>query len=331
MLHAKIRELYGLYGQRKSMGVSSPSTELPHFFLLRTFLGENDLLIILNSKRCAYQCHFCQLPAKSSKVYIGEDELLAQLDYVFNEVKHSLSILDRITLSNEGSVLDSTTLPVPVLFELARCLTEMRRVQSLVLETRLEYVDINVLQEIKKIAPRLKIDILTGFETQNIEIREKILGKKETLSQFEQGLDKLANAGVNMTAYVLFKPSYLMTDDEAIDEATQSIEYIKKECGKRGLSYTIRLNPMYSAKGSRWELFAQKTVHYKPPRLTDILRLAKTVRNAGGNIYIGLSTENLDDGYTYKSREDYSRTLLHDAVNFNNQFRLREFEMIDQE
>ena len=37
------------FGQRKAMGSSSPSSSRPHYFLVRTFLGENDLLIILNT------------------------------------------------------------------------------------------------------------------------------------------------------------------------------------------------------------------------------------------------------------------------------------------
>src|SRR4051794_4797506 len=70
-LATRVRRLYDAYGQRKPMGAASADPRRPHFFLLRTFRGQNDLLVILNTKRCQYQCHFCRLPAKSSKVWIN--------------------------------------------------------------------------------------------------------------------------------------------------------------------------------------------------------------------------------------------------------------------
>src|SRR5437870_4532253 len=91
LLTAKARYLYDTLGQTKKMGHASPVEARPHYFLLRTFKGENDLLVIFNTKRCRYQCFFCQLPAKSSRTLISGDELLSQFDYVLDEEKHALS------------------------------------------------------------------------------------------------------------------------------------------------------------------------------------------------------------------------------------------------
>jgi radical SAM enzyme (TIGR01210 family) len=153
-IQERVRYLYNEFGQRKQMGKSELDTRRPHYFLLRTFRGENDLLIILNTKRCQYQCHFCQLPAKSSKFWIPGEDILAQFEYVLNEMKHSLSILDRLTLSNEGSILDTKTLPSETLLTITRCVQELRRVRTLVLETRLEFVNPNVMWQIREAAPR---------------------------------------------------------------------------------------------------------------------------------------------------------------------------------
>src|SRR6266516_115818 len=268
-LENRIKSLYDEFGQRKSMGRSAPDTQKPHFFLLRTFRGENDLLIILNTKRCRYQCHFCQLPAKSSKTWIASDDILAQFEYVLYEMKHSLSILDRVTLSNEGSVLDSTTLPTETLFTIARCIYELRRVRTLVLETRLEFVDPSVIRQIQEAAPRTVINILTGFETHDPYIRDRILFKRESLDAFQAGLNRVAETKSELTAYVLYKPSPVMTDDEAFIEAESTIDYLVNECSHRSIPLTIRLNPMYLAKGSYWARLAKAAPNYKPPRLTD--------------------------------------------------------------
>src|SRR5882672_12203132 len=129
LLEEEIRSLYRTFGQRKAMGESAQDSRLPHFFLHRPFSGDQDLLIIFNTKRCRYQCHFCQLPAKSSKRFISGDDILAQFIYAIREMKHSLSILTRVTLSNEGSVLDAKTFPTETLLTIARCIRELRLVR----------------------------------------------------------------------------------------------------------------------------------------------------------------------------------------------------------
>ena len=110
------RELYGKYGQRKELGSAAESIDRPHYFLHRTFLGDQDLLVIFNTKRCRYQCSFCQLPAKSSINWIPSSSIQEQFRYVLSELKHSLSVISRVTLANEGSVLDFTTFPDDALY-----------------------------------------------------------------------------------------------------------------------------------------------------------------------------------------------------------------------
>ncbi len=144
------KTLYNDFGQRKYMGNTAPSNRHPLFFLLRSFLGDNDLAILFNTKRCQYQCSFCQLPAKSSKVWIPSDDIIVQFEYIMHEVKHALSILDRISISNEGSVLDQSTFPTSALLEITDCINELRRVRTFVIETRVEFVDIDILSDIKK-------------------------------------------------------------------------------------------------------------------------------------------------------------------------------------
>lgn len=318
-LEQDVRKLYAEYGQRKAMGSAAPSPNLPHYFLLRTFLGENDLLVILNTKRCRYQCHFCQLPAKSSRSQIPEDAILSQFAYTIYETRHALSILDRITLSNEGSVLDAGTLPRSVLFRIAKCVHEIRRIRTLVLETRLEFVDPNLIERIKMDAPRVAVNILTGFETLDASIRDNILHKREPLEVFLNGLDRIQDCQSSLTSYVLFKPSPFMTDDDAYAEAERTIDFLAAECHARNIPLTIRLNPMYLAKGSEWARIATSAPSYRPPKLTDVMKLAERKANDGVKIYIGLSTEGLDDsGGTYMAREDFSSSLIRPIKLFND-------------
>lgn len=318
-LAEEIRQLYDEFGQRKPMGMAASDIHRPHYFLHRTFLDMQDLLIIFNTKRCRYQCHFCELPLKSSTSRISDDDILAQFKYVLYELKHSLSVLDQLTLSNEGSVLDSDTFPTETLLTIGACSHELRRVQRLVLETRLEFVTQDVIHQLKDMNPRATIDILTGFETVDTDIRDELLFKRETIDDFLVGLDKVAISGTSLTAYVLFKPSPVMTDEEAFFEAENSIDFLSDQCSQRHIPLTIRLNPMYAARHSKWAQLARVTPIYAPPRLTDVLKLSEKKAQEGIRIYIGLSIEGLADPWgTYKSREDFSPTLLKKALLFNS-------------
>lgn len=318
-LENKIRRLYDDFGQRKPMGKAAHDTRKPHYFLHRTFINEQELLIIFNTKRCRYKCHFCQLPAKCSRSWIPDEDILSQFEYVMEELKHSLSVLDRITISNEGSVLDTATFPTNTLLKIAKCIQELRRVRVFVLETRLEFIEPEIIQQIDRAADRARINILTGFETLDPYIRDEILGKQEPLEKFEEGLDKVAEVGADLTAFVLFKPSQKMTDHEAFIEANKSIDYLVKQCKKRGINLTVRLNPMYAARETIWADIAFDTSEYKPPRLSDVLKLAFQKTHEGVRIYVGLSTEGLsEERSTYESREDFSRELLKKAILFNN-------------
>lgn len=318
----EVRTLYEEYGQRKRMGVAAANPDLPHYFLHRTFLGEQDLLVIFNTKRCHYQCYFCDLPRKSSRFEVSSTSIVAQFRYVLFELKHSLSVLDRLTLSNEGSVLDSRTFPMDAMIAIVECSHELRRVRRLVLETRLEFVIPQTVKELHKANPRATIDILTGFETLDARTRDEILGKQESLDQFLSGLDMVAQSDAVLTAYVLFKPDPTMTDCEAMLEAERSVDFLTQQCKLRGIELTVRLNPMYAPRKAKWSLWAEQARHrgqYLPPRLTDVLTLAKKKASEGVRIYIGLSCEELAYPWgTYKAREDYSDALLKEAILFNN-------------
>lgn len=322
-----VKELYDNWGQRKPMGISAPTPEFPHYFLLRPFWNELDLLVILNTHRCRYQCFFCQLPAKCSRDNISEDNIVKQYLFILEEVKHCLSLVERVTLSNEGSVFDFETFPKEALLLIASMTKQLRRVKTFVCETRLEFVEPGAVKEIRSYLGGANIDILTGFETKDEYIRDEILGKREALSTFIHGLDSVAAASASLTAYILYKPSPFMTDDDANEEAGDSIDFLVKECKQRGIPLGIRINPMYAAKGSKWAAQAESYKEYNPPRLTDIMRLAEEkLKQHGIKIYIGLSTEGLESSPgTYLYREDYNNMLIKSIKLFND-MKINSFE-----
>jgi radical SAM enzyme (TIGR01210 family) len=301
------------------MGNSAESPSMPHYYLHRRFLEDQDLLIILNTKRCRYRCSFCDLPQKSAKDLIGSDDIVAQFLFVMSELKNSLSILDCLTLSNEGSVLDTETFPKDALLEIVGASSELRTVGRVVLETRLEFATRNYLDSIAKRNRRARIDILTGFETLSAEIRHTWLKKQETVEGFLAGLDEIANGSTDLTAYVLYKPDPFMNDEEAFQEALDSIRFLVGECQTRTIPLTIRLNPMYAAANTKWASRAAEIGGFVPPRLSDVLDLGNLLREKGTRVYIGLTAEGLaDESGTFRARDDYSRQILKEAIRFNS-------------
>ena len=305
-------------GPGKPMGVGAPTADRPHFFLVRRFLNDIDLGVILNTRRCRYQCHFCDLPTKNAATDASVDDLRLQFGHVLEETRHALSVLTKLSLSNEGSVFDAPTFAPEALVEICAAAARLPALRTIALETRLEFVTAERIEELRAVTGEKRIDIITGFETLDEHLRDDVLFKREPLDDFVDGLDLLAAHELSLTAYVLFKPDYTMSDEEAIEEARNSIEFLRSETAARGIPLMVRFNPMYAARRTQWASNAALDPSYRPPRLTDVLAVAKEARASGVPIYIGLSAEGLaEEGRTYRSREDFTKDLLKEAIRFN--------------
>lgn len=317
-MNNEVRSLYRTFGPPKPMGVAPIDNAHPLFFLVRQFLEEVDLAILFNTKRCRYQCRFCTLPAQSSLTWIEEDKVLAQFLYVINEAKHTLGVLDRLTIANEGSVLDFDTFPRRALEKIVAAAEEIRGLKKIVLETRMEFVKDEVLEDLSA-RTRRKLAVLAGFETLNSEIRSAILGRRQEVSMFEAGIEVLARNNTDLIAYVLYKPSPVMTDAEARVEASTTIDFLVAACERNGVNLTIRLNPMYAATGTPWHNEAMAAGdRYSPPLLSDVVEVAEEKRARGISIYLGLTSEGrATDNATYKARPEYKKDFLKKAIVMN--------------
>lgn len=316
-LCATLTNYYKNYGPPKPMNAGNGSPERPHFFLHRNFLGEQDLAILFYTKRCRYQCAFCALPLKAPQTYIGGDSIKTQFVNVMREMKNSIGSFERLTIANEGSVFDETTFCQDALSEICQSVSLVPNIRKIVIESRLEFVQADQLRQLAALSGKT-LDVLTGFETLDEHIRDDVLRKREPLSVFRRGLDALAAADAELTAYVLFKPCPEMDDEQAAEEAERSIDYVADQCAQRGIPLTIRLNPMYVARGTPWAKRAKQAGGYSPPRLGDVIALAKRKSAAGIKVYIGLTSEDLSEPEdTYRGHEDFSKDQLKAGILMN--------------
>ena len=311
-----IKKIYCNYGPSKSMVVKRSNPDIADYFLLRKFSGLNDLLIIFNTRGCPFNCTFCNL--KKQKTTDKECDVLIQFKKVCWELRHSLSIVERLTLSNNSSVLNEDIFPSESLLLILRALKEFKSLKEVVMESNMYFIEANRIRNIMNIIQGKRLVILTGFETLNEEVRTKILRKPESVELFIQKLDILKECDCDFTAYILYKPDFRMTDNEAYEEAEKTVTFLHNEAMRRGIKLSLRINPMYAAEGTLWCEEAKRTPEYLPPNLSDIIRLARSCKEKGISVYIGLSTENSTKLFgCYRYRQEYSKAILKEAIKIN--------------
>jgi len=304
-------------GARRPMVANGPPSSLI-YHLLRKYRQEVDLLLVLRTPRCWYNCSFCDLPVTSRSFEVTPDEIYEQIRSAIRLYADALDVIDRISVSNNGSVLDARTLPEQALTNILQMANGLPSVTRIILETRPEFVVEPLAMLLRNSAPRLIIDYLIGFETLDDSLRNRVLRKGQSRQAVLDCLDVISlDSKAAATFFILLKPSLDHTDAEAVKETQASILWLSEACEQRGVNMSIRINPMYIDARTQWGKQALKG-SYRPPRLTDALELAQWAEKCGVPAYIGLSDEGLaGPEQTFRAREDYSKALLHQAI-FHN-------------
>jgi len=285
--------------------------------LVRTIAGQRDLVVVFNSKRCAYQCSFCTLPTTSSFSFVGHDDLLTQLDEAFAVADRDGATLEQVSLGNEGSILDSTTFPLDALKTILRRCAGRDGVRSIVLETRSEFVTPGLLDDLRRWSDPCELTLKIGLESSSEYVREAILRKRMSLPHFETVVGLLARADMRLSSYVLLKADPCHDDEQGRADAISTCEYLKHLCRSTGTRLELRVNSMYRAAGSRWSTWARES-GWRPPSIFDLGEVIWTVRAPDIFVYAGLSEEGLAtaDGH-YQARDDYEQWARDNLERYN--------------
>ncbi len=292
----------------------------PIYSGMRNFLGLQDLVVSFYTKKCQFECAYCAIPTRSSEEEVGVDEIIQQIDWIWERYRDKVPILQQLSVGNEGSILDTQRFPQEVMDYFLDLLRFCPQLEVLSLETRPEYINENSLQRIlTKIADTVRLDITVGWETQDDFLRQTVLNKQIPKKFFEKKLALLGKYGVRLTSYVLVKPSPTMTDEEGVEEAIATIDYLLEQRKRFGIDLVIYLNPTYIAKGSAMEKQLHE-VSYQPPRIQDIYRIIQAAQAKEVPIYTGLWSEGLgDESNDFTAREDYDPSLRQYIYHLNQQ------------
>ncbi|MCW5200152.1 hypothetical protein VU05_05635, partial [Desulfobulbus sp. F1] len=168
-----------------------------------------------------------------SSRHIGHKELIAQIKHIItdHQVIAAQDSIRKVIVSNNGSVLDQETFPVTALMFLVEKLKlHFPGLSVLSIETRPEYVDAATLDSIRRVLTKghmpTHLEIAVGFEVFDDYIRNDVFGKGLTLKTFEQLAEKIARYGCRLKCYFMQKPIPAMTDEDAIVDIRQAIDYL---------------------------------------------------------------------------------------------------------
>lgn len=191
----------------------------------------------------------------------SEKELVDQMEFSLkgNEDVRFVKIF------TSGSFLDEGEIPNSVALRLLTIIKERIGDVEILIESRPEYINNEILSEFSKRAERLNIAV--GLETSNDLIRNYIIGKRFSYSLFRRSAIKIIDNGIKLKTYLLMKPPFL-TEAFALDDMKSSIQRLAEDFH----GSCVSVNPMNIQKNTPLERLYKKGL-YRPPFLWSLFEL----------------------------------------------------------
>ncbi|MBT8339228.1 MAG: hypothetical protein HKP58_09545 [Desulfatitalea sp.] len=258
------------------------------------------LFAVFYTQACRWsRCLGCNLPARMSQKHVPFSAIMRQIDCLFQhpEITRRAARIHKVIVSNNGSVLDEATFSsTALMYLLAKLNLHLPALEVLSLETRPEYADFAELEFLSRALTEgdspTRLELAIGFEAFNDHIRNALFDKGLPLNQFEKLVRRIAPHGYLLKTYFMQKPVPEMTDEQAVLDIQQAIDYLSDIAAKHQVQINLHLNPTYAAKGTQLET-AFHQGRFKPPLLKDVARAALHGHGKPLSIYIGLSDEGL--------------------------------------
>tara|TARA_Y100000310_G_scaffold345313_1_gene463666 strand:+ start:6964 stop:7893 length:930 start_codon:yes stop_codon:yes gene_type:complete len=289
----------------------------PKYDSIRTFLGKKDLVVSFYSRRCQFQCTHCDLPLSSPEEDISAEDVNAQVDWLLEKYAGDLPSIQVLSFGNDGSILDAKRFPRESLEYIFQKFASYDNITTFALETRPEYLTSRSLSFVKDRFAGTTIDATIGFETVDDHLREDVLVKQIPRKSFERSITLLGEFGAQLTCYVMLKPGPHMTEEEGVQEAQDTIQYLHDLTKKEGIHLNIYLNPTYIPETSTLA-GEMEEVGYKPPKIQSVAEVIRFTHALNIHIYTGLWSEGLArDSMDYTRHDDYDPQLREQIRRFN--------------
>lgn len=281
-----------------------------------------ELVLALYTRPCRYgRCAFCALPDMS----VGGDEVSSadieqQIDYILSQyTEEQKNTIAKISVYTASSSLDQECMPTRSLMYLALKVSYLPSLKIISLETRPEYVEDWELKALQNVLGKnITLEIGIGYETHNLELRNKILEKGLTTKALHRLLKMLAENKATLKAYLMLKPHPSLDEQEGIVEAQNGIQEIYDLGKAYDVPVSVHLNPTYIAEGCRLTNEMLES-GFQPPELTSVIKVVEFASHLKVPIYVGLDDEGMaveggtfratgvDKEKTVKALQDYNK------------------------
>jgi len=258
------------------------------------------LFVVFYTQACRWsRCLGCNLPSQSSLKHVNYKSIIAQIEYLFTlpEIKNKGGSFRKLIISNNGSVLDQETFSsTALMYLLCKVNMAFNKLSVLSIETRPEFVDLAELEFLQRALNegeiQTKLELAIGFEAFDEKIRNEKFRKGLSLEVFEDFIKKVATYPFQVKCYFMQKPIPGISDQEAVQDIWNGIDYLSKISHAYRVNINMHLNPTYVAYGTSLEK-EFRSGNYSPPKLIDVARAALHAEGKNISIFIGLFDEGL--------------------------------------
>lgn len=195
-----------------------------------------------------------------------------QIIYFVGYIFTLISKPTMIRIFNGGSFLNPNEIPIGFQNWLFKKISLHPTINKVFIESRVEYIYKERIEEIQNILGDKRLIIGIGLESQDENIRNNIICKGLSNSDYENTVKMLKLCGVEVLSYVFLKPIGL-GEKEAILDAINTARYAFGV----GSKY-IALESAFIQEGTKMCSLYQKGV-YQPPWLWSIVEVVKSLNN----------------------------------------------------
>lgn len=224
----------------------------------------NRAIFYLRSKGCEWSCktnggcfmcgHYFGT-AKGKK--LPKNSYLNQ--FIEEYKKYDFTDIPMICIYNAGSILNDEEISHEELIEILTIININKNIVRIVLESRPEFINSDILEKISETCKGQTIEIGIGLETSDDHIRNKCINKGFIFTDYLKAVCKIKKfSNIKVLTYITVKPLFL-TINEGIDDVVNSIEVISD------FTDIISLEPISIQKHTLIDYLWEKNL-YSPPK-----------------------------------------------------------------
>lgn len=251
-------------------------------------------IILTGTGCCIPTCTMCPFPNKSNH----KGEIVEQVRKALSS--GGLTGIEQISLYNDGSFFAPAEISETEQLEIAKILKKLP-IKILSLESLPQFIIKDRLEKFKKaLGNNINLEIGIGLQSADHFVREVCINSSFSNNVFENSIQLMKDLNIIPKIYILIKAPFL-SEEEAINDALNSLEYLKK----LHIKY-VTVCPVRVVEGTLvWDLYQRGL--YVPPNLWTVYKILK---EAPSGLQIRVAGANL-------TQDDFNSILPHSCLKCN--------------